>query len=146
MHKFAFRLESVLNLKTQMEDNAKNNLARATKELENQKVCLEELKNVNDVSMSSLTEEVDEGIPVYRVQFYNNYLSLMKDKIANQKENVNIAERNVDTNREYLIKAMQERKVLEKLKEKKYKEYAKEQIKEEQLGIDELNSFNFKDS
>lgn len=146
MHKFAFRLESVLNLKTQMEDNAKNNLARATKELDNHKVYLEELKNVNDVSMSSLTEEVDEGIPVYRVQIYNNYLSLMKEKIANQKENVNIAERNVDTNREYLIKAMQERKVLEKLKEKKYEEYTKEQLKEEQLGIDELNSFNFKDS
>ncbi len=146
MKKFAFRLESVLNLKTQMEDNAKNNLARATKELENQKEYLKDLRNVNNKSMNSLTEEVDEGIPVYRVQIYNNYLSLMKEKIANQKEKVNVAERNVDKNREHLIKAMQERKVLDKLKEKKYDEYAKDQLKEEQLGIDELNSYNFKDS
>ncbi len=145
MHKFAFRLESVLKLKTQMEDNAKNNLARATKELENQKVYLEELKNENDASINSLTEEVDEGIPVYRVRLYNNYLSLMKEKIVNQKENVNIAEHNVDTNREVLIKAMQERKVLDKLKDKKFDEYIKEQNKAEQLGIDELNSFKFKD-
>lgn len=145
MHKFAFRLESVLNLKAQMEDNAKNNLARATKELENHKDYLEELKNENDASINSLTEEVDVGVPVYRVRLYNNYLSLMKEKIVNQKENVNIAEHNVDTNREVLIKAMQERKVLEKLKDKKFDEYVKEQNKAEQLGIDELNSFKFKD-
>lgn len=145
MHKFAFRLESVLKLKTQMEDNAKNNLARATKELENQKTYLEQLKNVNDASINSLTVEVDEGIPVYRVRLYNNYLSLMKEKIVNQKENVNVAEHNVDTNREVLIKAMQERKVLEKLKDKKFDEYIKDQNKAEQLGIDELNSFKFKD-
>jgi flagellar FliJ protein len=145
MHKFAFRLESILKLKTQMEDNAKNNLARATKELENQKVYLEELRNVNDASINSLTEEVDEGIPVYRVRLFNNYLSLMKEKIVNQKENVNIAEHNVDTNREVLIKAMQERKVLDKLKDKKFEEYVKDQNKAEQLGIDELNSFKFKD-
>lgn len=146
MHKFAFRLESVLKLKVQMEDNAKNNLARATKELEDQKAYMEELKNINNASMNSLNNEVDEGIPVYRVRLYNNYLSLMKEKIVNQKENVNIAENNVDTNREYLIKAMQERKVLEKLKDKKFEEYVKEQNKAEQLGIDELNSFKFKDS
>ncbi len=145
MQRFAFRLGSVLKLKTQMEDNAKNNLARATKELENQKVYLEELKNVNDASINSLTEEVDEGIPVYRVRLYNNYFSLMKEKIVNQKENVNIAEHNVDTNREVLVKAMQERKVLEKLKDKKFEEYVKDQNKAEQIGIDELNSFKFKD-
>jgi flagellar FliJ protein len=145
MQKFAFRLQSVLKLKEQMEDNAKNNLARATQELENQKVYLEELKNENDASINSLTEEVYEGIPVYRVRLYNNYFSLMKEKIVNQKENVNIAEHNVDTNREVLIKAMQERKVLEKLKDKKFDEYLKEQNKAEQIGIDELNSFKFKD-
>ncbi|QNU68388.1 flagellar export protein FliJ [Ruminiclostridium herbifermentans] len=145
MQKFSFRLQSVLKLKEQLEDNAKNNLARATKELETQKFYLEELMNENDASINSLTEEVYEGIPVYRVRLYNNYLSLMKEKIVNQKENVNIAEHNVDTNREALIKAMQERKVLEKLKDKKYDEYLKDQNKAEQVGIDELNSFKFKD-
>ncbi|PYG89821.1 flagellar FliJ protein [Ruminiclostridium sufflavum DSM 19573] len=146
MQKFAFRLESVLKLKVQMEDNAKNNLARSTKELERQKAYLEELNNVKNASVSSLSGEVDEGIPVYRVRLYNNYLSLMKEKIINQKENVNVAQDNVDTNREGLIKAMQERKVIEKLKERKFEDYIKEQNKSEQIIIDELNSFKFKDS
>ena len=40
---------------------------------------------------------------------------------------------------------MQERKIIEKLKEKKYEEYLKEENKSEQLLIDELNSYKFKD-
>jgi len=145
MQKFGFRLESVLKLKSQLEDNAKNCLARATRELESQKDYLEDLKNTNEGSINSLNAEVDEGIPVYRIRTYNSYLSFMKNKITEQKENVNIAEQDVDINRESLIKAMQERKILDKLKEKKYHEYVKEQNKAEQLLIDELNSYKFKD-
>ena len=93
--------------------------------------------------MGSLNAEVDEGIPVYRVKTYNNYLSFLKNKIRKQKENVNIAQRDVDIHREGLVKAMQERKIIEKLKEKKYQEYLKEQNKTDQILIDELNSFKF---
>ena len=145
MQKFDFRLASVLNLKSQLENNAKNCLVRSTRELQSQKDCLEDLNNINNGSMNSLNSEVDEGIPVYRLKSYNNYFSFLKNKITNQKENVNIAEHNVDIDRESLIKSMQERKILEKLREKKYQEYIKEQNKSEQLLIDELNSFKYKD-
>lgn len=145
MPKFEFRLNSVLKLKTQMEDNAKNNLAIAAKELIEQEDFLRELKNARNESMDSLNSETNRGISVYKVRNYNDYFSAMKSKIANQKENVNKAQKNVDINRENLVKAMQERKILEKLKEKKYQEYLKDQGKAEQLLIDELNSFKFKD-
>ncbi len=145
MQKFGFRLESVLKLKTQIEDNAKNNLARATRELENQKYRLEELEEIKEVSMNKLTSEVDSGIPVYQIRNFNSFFGLMKNKITKQKVNVNNAQNDVDINREALVKAMQEKKILEKLKEKKYEEYLKEQSKAEQQLIDELNSYKFKD-
>jgi flagellar FliJ protein len=69
---------------------------------------------------------------------------MMKNKIANQKENVINAEKDVDIKRENLVKAVQERKILDKLKEKKYQEYLKDQGKKDQLLVDELNSFKFK--
>lgn len=143
MNKFGFRLESVLNLRTQLEDNAKNSLARATIELMKQKNCLEELDDISNSSMDSLNSEVDQGIPVYKLKSYNNYLSFLKIKIRNQKENVNNAQKDVDIHREDLVKAMQDRKIIEKLKEKKYQDYTKEQNKAEQILIDELNSFKF---
>ncbi len=145
MQKFGFRLESVLKLKTQMEDNAKNSLARAARELEYQKDYLGQLEQVKEDSMQTLNSSVDKGIPVYEVRNYNNFFGLMKNKINNQKVNVNNAQKDVDINREALIHAMQEKKILEKLKDKKYEEYIKEQSKAEQLLIDELNSYKFKD-
>ncbi len=145
MQKFGFRLESVLNLKTQIEDNAKNSLARAARELEFQKECLNDMEALKENSMNTLSSAVDQGIPVYQVKNYNSFFSLMKNKISNQKVNVNNAQNDVDINREALVKAMQERKILEKLKEKKYEEFLKEQNKSEQLLIDELNSYKFKE-
>ncbi len=145
MQKFGFRLESVLKLRTQIEDNAKNSLARAARELEYQKECLNEMQDVKEASMNSLSSAVDQGIPVYQVKNYNSFFALMKNKIIFQKENVNNAQNDVDINRGVLIKAMQERKIIEKLKEKKYEEFLKEENKSEQLLIDELNSYKFKD-
>lgn len=145
MYKFGFRLEPVLNLKTQIEDNAKNNLARSARELERQQECLEELKSLKETSMGELSAEIANGVPAHKIRGYNSYFSLMKNKIINQKENVNIAQNDVDINREALVAAMQERKIIEKLKEKKYQEYLKEQNKSEQQLIDELNSFKYKD-
>ncbi|AEY66579.1 flagellar export protein FliJ [Clostridium sp. BNL1100] len=145
MQKFGFRLESVRNLKVQMEDNAKNNLALASRELEKQKEFLTSLKTTRESSISELNSKVDQGISISQIKAYNNYLSFLKQKITEQKENVYIAQNQVDIRRESLVKAVQERKILDKLREKKYGEFLKEQGKAEQLLIDELNSFKFKD-
>ncbi|HEX2927669.1 MAG TPA: flagellar export protein FliJ [Ruminiclostridium sp.] len=145
MQKFEFRLESVRNLKFQMEDNAKNNLALATKELEKQKEYLNGLQYANETSIQEFNTEVDKGISINQIKIYNNYFASMKQKITNQKEYVNKARRHVDIKRESLVKAVQERKILDKLREKKHEEFLKEQGKAEQILIDELNSFKFKD-
>lgn len=144
MQKFEFRLESVRNLKIQMEDNAKNNLAAASRELERQKDHLSGLVSTRESSIEDLNAEVDKGVSINKIKSYNNYLTLLKTQIANQKENVNKAKRHVDIKRECLVKAVQERKILDKLRDKKYEEYIKEQSKAEQVLIDELNSFKFK--
>ncbi len=145
MHKFGFRLESVRNLKVQMEDNAKNHLALASRELEKQKEFLNGLKTTRESSISELNSKVDEGVSISQIRAYNNYFSFLKQKITEQKQNVNNAQNQVDIKRESLVKAVQERKILDKLREKKYGEFLKEQGKAEQQLIDELNSFKFKD-
>ncbi len=145
MQKFGFRLESVLKLRTQLEDNAKNNLAQAARELEHQKNRLLVLEETREASMRALTSAVDGGVPVYQVRNFNSFFGHMKNKIVRQKDNVNNAQNDVDINREALVKAMQDRKIIEKLKEKKHEEFLKEQNREEQLLIDELNSYKFKE-
>ena len=144
MQKFVFKLESVLNLKKQIEDNAKNNLAKSSRILELEKDVLVELNQQKDTYLSKMSEDMEVGVPVYRLRGYNDYFSGAKVKISNQKDIVNNAQRIVDINREELVKAVQEKKILVKFREKKMEAYRIEALKDEQKTIDEINSYKFR--
>jgi flagellar FliJ protein len=145
MAKFSFRLQSVLNVKNQQEDNIKNELGKALRRLDNEKHKLTQLKS----SLIDLEAQFNEKVKksdVYKLIKFNEYLSLITSKIKLQKENVNCAALNVDKVREELVKAVKERKILDKLKEKKKNEYFQEQKWFEQKTNDEIVSYNRKDS
>lgn len=147
MSKFVFRLQAVLDLKYQLENNAKNDLAAASRVLEQEKSSLNDLVNENDSVIAEYNSEVQKaGITIHTLKEYNSYFSLMKNKILRQKEAVNNAQKIVDIKMEALVKAVQERKILEKLKDKKFREYQQEQLKSEQKLIDEYNSYKYRDT
>lgn len=142
MGKFVFRMQTLLNVKTQMENSLKNELGKAVQELERQKNILTELLLEREEYIESVNNKSTEGIVVGKLREYNTYITYLNDKARQQKENIKLAQNNVDKYREQLIKAMKEKEMLEKLKEKKYEEYMKEQLKEEQKLNDEIISFN----
>lgn len=142
MGKFVFRMQTLLNVKTQMENSLKNELGKAVQELERQKNILTELLLEREEYIESVNNKSIEGIVVGKLREYNTYITYLNDKARQQKENIKLAQNNVDKYREQLIKAMKEKEMLEKLKEKKYEEYMKEQLKEEQKLNDEIISFN----
>lgn len=143
MGKFNFKLQAVLNLKKQVEDNMKNELGKAVQELERQKRILREIELERDEYITDMNKKSTSGVSVGKLKEYGLYISLLNKKADNQKNNIKNAQECVDMYREKLIVAMQERKVMEKLKEKKFEEYLKEQQKQEQKIIDEIASFNY---
>lgn len=145
MAKFSFRLQSVLNLKNQQEDNLKNELGKALRRLDNEKHKLAQLKS-SLIDLEAQFNEKAKKSDVYKLIKFNEYLSLLTSKIKLQKEKVNCAALNVDKVREELVKAVKERKILDKLKEKKKEEYFQEQKRSEQKTNDEIVSYNRKDS
>jgi len=144
--KFVFRMQSLLNLKIQMENSLKNELGKAVRELERQKDILNRLNREMNECIENINGKFGEGISVGELRKYNTYISYLSDRVKLQKENIKKAQLVVDKYRDKLIKAMQERKVLEKLREKKYEEYVREQLKEEQKLNDEIVSFNISNS
>ncbi len=145
MAKFLFKLQPVLNLKQQQEENKKNELGKAVQMLEAEKHRLAELEN----SLAAAVEEFNEKTrktTVHKLIEFNDYLSVLNSKIKSQKENVNNAASYVDKVREELLTAVKERKILEKLKEKKHDEYLIEQKKLEQKTNDEIVSYNHNES
>lgn len=145
MAKFNFRLQPVLNIKTQQEDSLKNELGKAIQKLEHEKRKLAELEGAVEDIVNEFNEKTKKTT-VYKLIKFNEYLSLLKTKIKKQKENVNCAAQNVDKIREELLQAVKEKKILEKLKEKKLEEYLLEQKKQEQKTNDEIVSYNHKKS
>ncbi|MCX8147511.1 MAG: flagellar export protein FliJ [Candidatus Woesearchaeota archaeon] len=143
MAKFIFKLQSLLNVKMQMEDNLKNELGKATQKLENEKERLRQIENERIECINQVSGESSRGIMVGKLKEYSAFISFLKEKAELQKENINYAQNVVDKYREQLIKVVQEKEMLEKLKEKKFKEYLKEQFKEEQKINDEITSYKY---
>lgn len=145
MAKFIFRLEAVLNVKRQQEENIKNELGKAIQRLETEKQKLAGFERSKEEIISEFNRKTKKTT-VHKLIEFNSYLSLLKTNIIHQKERVNKAALDVDKIREELVKAVQERKILEKLKEKKHDEYLIEQKKLEQKTNDEIVSYKHKES
>ncbi len=141
---FVFKMQTLLNVKKQFEDNLKNELGKAIQKLEYEKAALLRYEKEMEDIIEEQNREVFSSIPVKKLREYSAYISMMKEKIETQKENVKFQQQNVDNYREQLIKAMQEKEILEKLKEKKYEQFLKQQLKNEQKINDEIVSYNYK--
>lgn len=143
MGKFSFRLQSLLNVKRQMEDSLKNELGKAIRKLEEEKDELKGMENAREECIDGFNSGTSRGITVEKILEYNAYLALLNEKIARQKEYVNSLQKNVDKIRENLLKVMQERKMLDKLKERKYQNYLDESKREEQRLQDEVAGYKY---
>jgi flagellar FliJ protein len=145
MAKFVFKLQSVLNLRKQKEDSIKNELANAMKKLEAEKRKLSELETMLEDTVREFNEKTKKTT-VHKLIEFNEYLSLLNSRIKEQKENVNNAVQYVDKVREELVKAVKERKILEKLRERQFEEFLLEQKKLEQKTNDEIVSYNYNEN
>jgi flagellar FliJ protein len=140
MASFKFNLETVLKLKIQLENSAKNEVGKAVSFLEKQKQLLFDLEN-KMVEIILERNTLARKTTVKNLRDYSGFLKYINEKIDEQKIMVNHAEKNVDILTKKLIEASKDRKIFEKLKEKKYHEYLMEEQKKDEKLIDELISF-----
>ncbi len=140
MNKFKFKLETVLKVKTRVEDLRKIELREA--EFRREKARLE---------LSRCQAEVEVNIELYREKFrqrinpeeansYHQYLKWLNLQVDLALLKLEECEREVAVRRERLIEASKEKKILEKLKEKAYQEYQAEQLNMEIKFLDELGT------
>lgn len=143
MKKFSFKLQTVLNMKIQMENDAKNKLGQAIQKYENEKNTLQRFIKQSDDSMEEMRNAFKKEINIVGIRGYSTYISHLSKKIEVQQENVETANQNVNRQREKLVAILKERKALDKLHDKKYELYLREQSLEEQKLIDEITSFKY---
>ncbi len=143
MAKFIYRLQTVLNIKKQLEKEAKNQLAIQMRTLNNEQQKLSDITSKQNSCLNSIAKESSGNIQVDTLRQYNAYLSSLKIQSSKQENNVNKASENVDIYREKLMIAAKEKKTLELLKDKKHQVFSYNEMKKEEKITDEVVSFKY---
>jgi len=146
MAKFVYKMESILSVKCKLEDQAKNAFAEANMVLNQEEEKLAELYQRKENYENQLLGQVSGSLRVMEIRRVEEAVEVMKYYIKMQMIAVNTAKQQVEKARARLNRAMQERKIQEKLKEKAFEEFMQELNKEERKELDELVSFKYHDT
>jgi len=135
---YKFSLESVLNHRKLIEDIFQKELAAVKELLSEEKKKLGAYKEKEKRGLEKLRLKQMEDIIIPEILSYLTFLEQLSGELETQKERVLEVEEKLDQKREDLIEALKKKKILEKIKEKGWKEYRQELIKGEQDFLNEL--------
>lgn len=143
MAKFTYRLQSILNIKYQLETQAKIELGRAQVKLLEEEELLQELSDRKEAYLEEGRRMRDNTLNVMDLKDNRNAVLIMDGKIEEQRVCVAEAEKKVEAAREKLQEEMKERKMHERLKEKAFEEFMREENAAEGKAVDELTSYTY---
>ena len=141
--KFKYRMQNILDIKSKLETQAKNEYAIANQNY------LKEQEKLQNLILKRLSFEqhlkslMSGTINIKDVLIAKNDVSAMKNIVRRQMMVVHNAEKNLDRAREKLAEVMTERKIHEKLKEKAFEDFKQDVKSGEAKEIDELVSFTY---
>ncbi|ENY8991150.1 TPA: flagellar export protein FliJ [Clostridioides difficile] len=135
---FKFRLQKVLDLKIKDEEEIKMEFAKIQQKKIDIETNLENLES--NYSKYSISKNNDS---VQNQKITINYLLALNNSIMDLSEKLDKSTNELEKARKQLISKQIERKSLEKLKEKKYGQYYKEEQLKEQSTNDEFASMSY---
>ena len=143
MTRFSFRLESILQIKIKLEEQAKMEFAAAKMRLNEEEDKLQALKDRKEQYEEELKKLYLGTLDVRRINSTAGAIKVTETQIKTQGFAVKRAQKKVDAATTKLNTVMQERKSMEKLKENKFAEYMQAYNEEESKQTDELISYQY---
>lgn len=138
MDNFKFKLQKVLDIKLSNEEESKLKYSKVEGE---KRLIEEDLKNLrSDYNKYSNIENIED---IVTQKITSNYLNSLSNLIDDTNEKLIRKEEKLREAREDLLNKQIDRKSLEKIKEKKYKLYKKEEELKEQSINDEFAVFSY---
>lgn len=143
MARFRFPMQNILNMKEKLEEQAKNEYGQANARLLAEEKKLEQLNNRLEDARLQLKNVLCEILSMTEIHKRENAVVILKGYVKQQQLVVKRCEKEVEIAREKLTEAMKERKIFEKLREKAFDEFIKEEGRREQKEVDELMSYKY---
>ena len=143
MAKFRYSMQSILNIKTKMETQAKQEFSAAKYTLDKEEEKLENLKKRKSDYEEEAHMLLQGTLKVRDIEDNKNAILMMDQYIAEQKRQVKKAQHELERAREKLAEVMKERKMHETLREKAFENFLQEENRQEGKSIDELTSYTY---
>ena len=143
MAKFAYRMQSILNIQYQLENQAKMELGRAQMWLLEEEEKLQVLIDRKEAYLEEGRRMRSDALSVNDLRDNRNAMLILDEMIEVQRGQVALAEKAVEAARLKLQEIMQERKMHERLKEKAFDQFVKEENAAEGKAVDELTSYTY---
>ncbi len=143
MARFVYRMQSILNIKIQMENQAKMEFGQAQRRLLEEEERLEGLYNRKEFYLEEGRKLRMDSLKVLSLRDNEYAVARMEEYIEAQKEAVRNAELQVEEARQKLQEVMTERKAQERLREKALEQFMQEENAREGKEVDELTSYTY---
>jgi flagellar FliJ protein len=144
MKKFRFRLQKVMELKEEIEKQRKLELSEARRHLMDEKQKLEEMETHNKDCWNTVERiETADRVNPWELVCAHRYMHKLEEEMMWQSGKVLEVEAAFDEKRIKLLEASKERKMLEKLKEKRFSTYRTDADRKEQKILDEFAAMQF---
>lgn len=143
MARFNYRMQSILDIKKKLENQAKQELANAQAALDEENRKLESLKERKEGYERKAEQLLCDTLSIREIMENKNAILKMDEYIVSQKKRVLMAKENLIVAQNRMKEAMQERKIQEKLKENAFEVFLEDEKKSESKEVDELTSYTY---
>lgn len=144
MAKFVYRMQNLLDIKSKLEVQARNDYAQANAQLSQEQEKLTDLVFKKQRCEENLRLECMKApLIVKEIDFWKKNVAYTEERIKQQTVVVMNAQRKVEERRRAMIELMQERKTHELLRESAFEQFLQEIKAEESKEIDELVSYTY---
>ena len=143
MAKFVYRMQSLLDIQYQLESQAKMDFGRAQMRLNQEEDKLQVLIDRKAAYLEEGRRMRNDRLHIMDLKDNRNAMLIMDDMIETQRGQVALAQKAVDEARRRLQEVMQQRKMHEKLREKAFATFVREENAAEHKAVDELTSYTY---
>ncbi|MDO5156999.1 MAG: flagellar export protein FliJ [Eubacteriales bacterium] len=145
MAKFIYRMQSILDIKYKLEEQAKQQYMAAQGRVREAEHELDLLQHRKEDYIEMYRVLLMERLDVLEIENCKNAIYIIDEYVVNQQKVVKRLESELENAAIAMNEAMKERKIYEKLKENQFEEFLKELNEEEMKEIDQLISYQYND-
>jgi len=140
---YKFHLETVLKYRESVEKSHIQEMSRLKSDLKLEEKTLSECEEKTREAATQLSEEEKKGISPAEAKLYKSFILGKRSEISDRGKKISVLKEGVEVKRSDLHLASRDKKVMERLKEKKRDHYYEELRRKDQKAMDEFAGSGF---